>query len=181
MLTSNGQPSINFTPEFVFVGRGDILGIPFPVVLFTLISIITIVILHFSRTGRYIYAVGGNESAAIASGVNTKKIKMFTYAYAGVLYGLVGIVLAARVNSATPNAGEGYELDAIAAAVIGGTSTSGGKGTVYGTVVGVLIMGILGNGLDLLNISTYIQQIVKGTVIIGAVVLDQISNNRSNK
>lgn len=174
-LYTNGQPVFEFTDNFRVIGAGRWFDIPVPIYIFVFVALLTIVILHFSKTGRNIYAVGGNETAAVASGVNVKKTKIFVHLFCGAVAGLAGIVLASRTNTGAPNAAEGYELDAIAAAVIGGTSLAGGKGGVYGTIVGILIMGILSNGLDLLNISSYIQQIVKGIVIIGAVVIDQMS------
>ena len=126
-----------------------------------------------TRMGRHIYAVGGNEHAARASGINVRGVKMFAYTLCGGLSGLAGIVLAARITTGQPNAGLAYELDAIAAVVIGGTSLSGGVGSVGGTVLGALLMGVINNGLDLLNVSSYYQQIIKGMIIIGAVWLDR--------
>lgn len=176
-LYTQGSPIVDLNGAFLFIGKGEVLGIPFPVFIFVLLIALTAYILHFSKLGRYIYAVGNNEAAAIASGVNTKKVKMFVYCYCGLLSGYAGMLLASRTSSAVPNAASGYELDAIAGAVIGGVSTSGGVGTIYGAVVGTLILGILSNGLDLLNVSSYIQQVVKGIVIIAAVVMDMVIRN----
>ncbi len=175
LLYTNGRPITGQSSSFSFLGRGVVGPVTFPVILFILICIVSIIILHRSRLGKYIFAVGGNENAAMVSGISVPKIKFFVYVYGGALCGLAGLLLASRTNAATPNAGEGYELDAIAAAVIGGTSTSGGKGSVYGTIVGALIMTILSNGMDILNVSSYIQQIVKGVIIIGAVFVDQMN------
>jgi inositol transport system permease protein len=125
------------------------------------------------RHGRYIYAVGGNENAALASGIDVKAIKTMAYTICGTLAGLTGVVLASRITTGQPNAGIAYELDAIAAVVIGGTSLSGGIGGVGGTILGALLMGVINNGLDLLNVSAYYQQIIKGLIIIGAVWLDR--------
>jgi ribose/xylose/arabinose/galactoside ABC-type transport system permease subunit len=125
------------------------------------------------RLGRYIYAVGGNENAARASGISVDAVKLFAYTVCGALAGLAGVVLAARITTGQPNAGAGYELDAIAAVVIGGTSLSGGVGGVGGTILGALLMGVINNGLDLLNVSSYYQAIVKGIIIVGAVWLDR--------
>ena len=125
------------------------------------------------RLGRHLYAVGGNENAARASGINVEGVKLFAYTICGALAGLGGVVLAARITTGQPNAGVGYELDAIAAVVIGGTSLSGGVGGVGGTILGALLMGVINNGLDLLNVSSYYQAIVKGIIIVGAVWLDQ--------
>ena len=175
LLYTNGRPVTGQSASFSFLGRGQVGPVTFPIVVFVLVCIASIIILHKSRLGKYIFAVGGNEQSAIVSGINASKIKLFVYLYGGALVGLAGLLLAARTNAATPNAGEGYELDAIAAGVIGGTSTSGGKGGVYGTIVGALIMTILSNGMDILNVSSYIQQIVKGIIIIGAVFVDQMN------
>ena len=131
------------------------------------------VLLHTTKLGRYTLAVGGNESAAKTSGINTAKIKMFAYTFTGFCCGLAGILMTAKTNAGAPNAGTGYELDAIAAAIIGGTSPSGGKGSIFGTLLGVLIFGIIQNALDILNVSSYIQQVIKGLIIIGAVWADK--------
>lgn len=178
-IYTQGSPVIDLSDSYKFIGQGELLGIPFPVYVFIAIVAVEIFILHFTKLGRYIFATGNNESAAIASGVRTKNVKMFVYCSCGVLAGFAGLLLASRTSSAVPNAASGYELDAIAAAVIGGTSTAGGSGSVYGTVVGILILGILSNGLDILNVSSYIQQVVKGIVIIAAVLLDVM--NKKNK
>ena len=175
LLYTNGRPVTDQSEAFSYLGRGQIGPVTFPVILFILIAVVSIIILHKSVFGKYVYAVGGNEQSAIVSGINTAKIKLMVYLYSGALVGLAGLLLAARTNAATPNAGDGYELDAIAAAVIGGTSTAGGKGGIYGTIVGALIMTILANGMDILNISSYIQQIVKGIIIIAAVFIDQMN------
>lgn len=175
LLYTNGRPVTDLSESFQFLGRGSVGPISTPIIFFAAICLITVVILHKSKLGRHIFAVGGNEQAARVSGINVAKVKMFVYIYSGVLCGLAGILLASRTNAAAPNAAEGYELDAIAAGVIGGTSTSGGRGGAYGTIVGALIMVVLGNGLDMLNVSSYIQQIVKGAIIIGAVCVDQVN------
>ena len=126
-----------------------------------------------TKTGRYIYAVGGNEQAAAASGIKVRRVKLVVYTFSGVMSALVGIILTARLNSASPVLGNGYELDAIAATVIGGASMDGGKGKVIGTLVGALIIGTISNGLDILNVSAYWQQIIKGIIILVAVLLDK--------
>ena len=123
--------------------------------------------------------MGGNEQAAKASGIKSHRVKIFVYIFSGIMSALVGIIMSARLNSASPILGDGYELDAIAAAVIGGTSMDGGRGRVIGTLVGALIIGTITNGLDILNVSSYIQQVVKGIVIIAAVLLDVM--NKKNK
>ncbi|WP_050641140.1 MULTISPECIES: ABC transporter permease [Clostridia] len=179
LLYAKGQPIVDFKKSFNFIGQGSLLGIPVPVWILILIIAISGVILHSTKLGRYIFAVGGNEDAARASGISVKHVKFFVYLYMGALCGIVGLILSARTNTGAPNAGAGYELDAIAAAVIGGTSISGGKGHIAGTVIGMLILGVLSNGLDILNISTYIQQIVKGIVIVLAVLMDIVQTKRN--
>lgn len=173
LVWSGGRPVTNLSPTFNYIGGGDFLYIPVPILLFLLVIIISGVTLKYTRIGRYIYAVGGNEEAARASGIRVNRVKLFAYILCGLLAGLAGVVLAARINTGQPNAGIAYELDAIAAVVIGGTSLMGGRGSIMGTVIGVLIIGVINNGLDLLNVSSYYQQIVKGVIIIGAVLLDR--------
>ncbi|MDD3403720.1 MAG: ABC transporter permease [Hespellia sp.] len=180
LLFTNGRPINDLSESFQFIGRGTVGFISTPILFLIAVCIISALILHKTSLGRYIFAVGGNENAAKVSGINVKKIKIFVYIYSGILCGLAGLLLASRTNAAAPNAASGYELDAIAAGVIGGTSTSGGRGGVYGTIVGALIMVVLSNGLDMLNVSSYIQQIVKGIIIIGAVCIDQFSKGKDS-
>lgn len=177
LLYSNGKPIGNFTNEFIFLGAGKIMGIPVPIIILLFVAIITHIMLNNTKFGRHVYAIGGNEQAAIISGVNVNKVKVLVYTYASFLAALAGIVLTARISSGQPGLGVSYELDAIAAAVIGGTSLStGGIGTVAGTITGALIIGVINNGMDLLNVSAYWQQIVKGVIIVAAVLLDQMKN-----
>lgn len=173
LVLSNGRPVTNLSPSFNFIGGGDVLYIPVPILLFGLVILISSVILKYTRIGRYIYAVGGNENAAKASGIRVGRVKLFAYVMCSGLAALAGIVLASRITTGQPNAGIAYELDAIAAVVIGGTSLLGGRGSIAGTVIGVLIIGVINNGLDLLNVSSYYQQIIKGVIIVGAVLLDR--------
>ncbi len=173
LVISGGRPVSNLSPSFNFIGGGDWFHIPLPILIFVGVILVAGVILNYTKTGRYIYAIGGNEQAARASGVRVKSVKMFTYMACSSLAGLAGLILASRINTGQPNAGVAYELDAIAAVVIGGTSLSGGVGTIAGTVVGTLIIGVINNGLDLLNITSYYQQIIKGIIIIGAVLIDR--------
>lgn len=172
-LFTKGRPVTGLLEDFDFLGAGFIMGIPVPIYILIVVIIITHFILNFTRTGRYIYAVGGNEPAAEASGLKVRRIKILVYTFSGMMAGLVGIILTARLNSASPVLGNGYELDAIAAVVIGGASMNGGKGRVIGTVVGALIIGTISNGLDILNVSSYWQQIIKGIIILVAVLLDK--------
>lgn len=172
-LYTTGRPVTGLQPAFKFIGAEFIFGIPVPIYIMALVTLITYIILSHLRLGRYIYAVGGNEQSARASGIKVDSVKIFAYVFSGTLSALVGVVLAARLNSATPILGQGYELDAIAAAVIGGTSMDGGRGNVIGTIVGALIIGTISNGLDILNVSAYWQQIIKGLIILIAVLLDR--------
>jgi ribose/xylose/arabinose/galactoside ABC-type transport system permease subunit len=173
LLVSGGKPVSNLTSTFTSIGSGDIAGVPVPVVIFAVVALVSWVFLRNMRMGRYVYAVGGNENAARAAGVNVRGVKMIAYTICGALAGVAGVVLAARITTGQPNAGIGYELDAIAAVVIGGTSLSGGVGGIGGTVLGALLIGVINNGLDLLNVSSYYQQIVKGLIIVGAVWMDR--------
>jgi inositol transport system permease protein len=179
LILSKGRPVSNLSDSFNFIGGGNVLGIPFPIIVLILIFAICSITLKKTLLGRYIYAVGGNEQAARASGINVNQVKMAVYSISGLLAGLAGILLTSRITTGQPNAGASFELDAIAAAVIGGTSTSGGTGTMTGTLVGVLLIGVINNGLDLLNVTSYYQQVVMGIIIIGAVVLDSW-NQKSN-
>jgi len=176
LLYSDGRPVSSLTDSYNFIGQGEVLGIPFPIIILATMAVITHVMLNNTKFGRHIYAIGGNEQAARISGLDVGKMLILIYTYAGFLSGLAGIVLSSRISSGQPGLGTGYELDAIASAVIGGTSFSGGIGTVWGTMVGALIIGVLNNGLDLLNVSAYWQQIVKGLIIVIAIILDERKN-----
>ncbi|OPJ57031.1 ribose ABC transporter permease [Alkalithermobacter paradoxus] len=158
---------------FSNIGSGQFLGVPTPIYLMILVFLVCYFILTQTRVGRYIYALGGNEEATRLSGINTSKIKVYVYSISGILSAIAGIIVTSRLFSAQPNAGSGYELDAIAAVVLGGTSLSGGQGGIPGTIVGALIIGILNNALNLLNVSSYYQMIAKGIVILIAVLLDR--------
>lgn len=173
LLLHNGRPVIDLTDEFAQIGQGSLLGIPIPVIVFLVVVIIATLLLHFYRFGRRVFAIGGNEAAAKASGVVTTTIKIWVYTLCAVFSGISGIFLSARVQSASPISGQGYELDAVAAVVIGGTSLAGGVGSMAGTIVGIFILGIITNGLDLLNVSAYMQQIIKGLIILVAALLDK--------
>ena len=173
LVFSSGRPIINLSDEYNGIGGGQFLGIPIPVYLFAGVVLIGIFLLRFSKFGRHVYAVGGNEQASKLSGLNIGAIKVAVYSLSGLFAGFAGVVLSSRVMTGSPVAGVGYELDAIAAVVIAGTSLAGGAGSIFGTIIGTLIIGVMNNGLDLLNVSSYFQQIVKGVIIIAAVLLDQ--------
>ena len=175
LLYTGGRPISDLTDEYDFIGQGDVFGVPAPIIILVIMAIVTHILYAHTKFGKYIYAIGGNEQAARVSGIDAAKYKMLIYVYASFLAGLAGLVVSSRIGSGQAGLGVGYELDAIAAAVIGGTSLSaGGIGTVAGTIVGALIIGVLNNILDLMNVSAYWQQIVKGCIIVGAVILDQL-------
>lgn len=171
---SNGMPYILKSDQFKQIGTGYV-----PIIIFLALAVIMHIILSKTKFGRHIYAVGGNAAAAAASGVKVARIKMIVYAISGALTGVAGIVLASRTNSGQPAVGVGYETDVIAAVAIGGTSMNGGVGTIFGTCIGMLIIGTLQNGMNLLGVSSYWQDVVKGVIIIGAVCFDMLSHKRS--
>ena len=173
MLWTGGFPISNLGASFAKLGTGWFIGVPVPVWISFLVVLLAIFISNKTPLGRYIYAIGGNENAARLSGIQINKVKIMVYSLAGALAALGGLMMTARLDSAQPNAGTGYELDAIAAVVIGGTSLSGGRGTIQGTVLGAIIIGVLNNGLVLLNVSPFWQQVVKGLVILLAVIIDR--------
>lgn len=179
LVLSKGRPISNLSDQFRYIGGGTILGLPILIYILAAVFLIGYLILSWTKFGRYLYAIGGNEEAAKASGLSVARIKLFVYMISGICAGLAGTVLASRINAGQPNSGEGYELDAIAAVVIGGTSLNGGIGKVSGTILGVLIVGVINNGMDLLNISSYYQKIVKGSIIVLAVLLDRITKNKN--
>jgi len=178
MLWTKGFPISNLGDNFAYIGTGWFVGIPVPVWISGVIVLIAVILTNKTVLGRYIYAIGGNEHASKLSGINIKKIKLIVYAISGVLAAVGGIMVTSRLDSAQPNAGMSYELDSIAAVVIGGTSLSGGRGTIWGTVLGAVIIGVLNNGLVLLNVSPFWQQVVKGGVILLAVIIDK-ANSKS--
>tara|TARA_R100001143_G_scaffold63591_1_gene73044 strand:- start:68777 stop:69730 length:954 start_codon:yes stop_codon:yes gene_type:complete len=177
---TDGRPISGFDDSFRYLASGEIFYIPVPVIIMIIVYVIAHLILTKTKMGRYTYAIGGNEKAAVLSGINIKFYLNIIYGIAGLLSALGAVMLTARLNSAQPIAGIMYELDAIAATVIGGTSLFGGKGTVIGTLIGALIIGVLRNGLNLLGVSSFIQQIVIGSVIIGAILLDTNLKMRKN-
>ncbi|AZO93289.1 ABC transporter permease [Halocella sp. SP3-1] len=178
-IYSDGMPIPNLSKSFIFIGQGTIFGIPVPVIIFALVFAIAWIILYKTRFGRYIYAVGGNINSAKISGINTKWIIFSVYVISGLLSSLGGLILTARTTAGLPQAGNSYELNAIGAVVIGGTSLKGGQGSLVGTLLGVLIIGVINNGLDLLGVSSYYQQVIKGAIIVGAVLINHMKD-RSN-
>ncbi len=178
-LITGSRPISGFSESFRGFATAEVFHIPLPIIIMLGVYFIAHFLLTRTKLGRYTYAIGGNEEAAVLSGVNVKAYKIAVYSLCGMLSGLAAILLTARLNSAGPNAGIMYELDAIAATVIGGTSLMGGEGTIFGTLIGALIMGVLRNGLNLLGISSYIQDIVIGSVIVLAVLLDMALKKRN--
>ena len=173
LIYSGGRPIPALTDGYRWIGTGDIAGIPVPIILFALVFAVAHFVLTRTRFGRHVYAVGGNPHAAKVSGLPVRRIRFAVYVISGALAGIAGMVLAARTGSALPQAGVAYELDAIAAVVIGGTSLAGGIGRVSGTVIGALLIGVMNNGLDLLGVESYYQQVIKGALIVAAVLLDR--------
>ncbi|WP_269226633.1 ABC transporter permease [Flavobacterium eburneipallidum] len=176
MLWTKGYPISSLGTDFAYIGTGWFLGIPILVWIAVAVIIAAMIISNKTALGRYIYAIGGNENAAKLSGININKVKIIVYTLAGALAAIGGIMVTSRLDSAQPNAGMSYELDAIAAVVIGGTSLSGGRGTIIGTVLGAIIIGVLNNGLVLLDVSPFWQQVVKGLVILLAVMIDKANS-----
>jgi ribose transport system permease protein len=178
MLWTGGFPVTDLGPSFGFIGAGFWLGIPMAVWISAALVVIFYVVSQHTTLGRYIYAVGGSEKAAAFSGISVNRVKLWVYALAGALAAAGGLIVTARLDAADPKAGLGYELDSIAAVIIGGTSLSGGLGSIFGTVLGCLIIGVLNNGLFLLDVSPFWQQVVKGIVILGAVALDKMGSRK---
>ena len=173
---TGGSPVRVVTKEWQFLGAGYVGIFPTPVVILVIVLIISAIIMNKTKMGRHMYAVGGNQQAAEFSGIKVEKVKFFVHAFSGLMAGLAGIVLASRMYSGQPTAGDGAEMDAIAAVVVGGTSMAGGSGKIGGTIIGGLIIGVLNNGLNLLNVNSFWQYVVKGVVILLAVFLDYFRN-----
>ncbi len=179
LIVSNGLPVHKIPAGFSFIGEGNLLGIPVVLWMLVICAVAVHVILEHTRLGRYAFAIGSNRVAAIYAGIPVNFHITAVYAIGGALSGLAGMIEASRLMTGQPTAGQGYELQAIAAVVIGGGSLNGGEGSVVGTLIGAFIMGLLSNGADLLNISNYWQQVIIGSVIILAVTLDEIRKRRA--
>jgi ribose transport system permease protein len=178
LMYKDGSPISGFSDAFRDLATGVLFGVPAPVITMVIVFLIAHFVLTRTKVGRYAYAIGGNEEGALLSGINVTFHKIVVYGISGMLSALSAVLLTARLNSAQPIAATGYELDAIAAAVIGGASLMGGEGTLFGTLIGALIMGVLRNGLNLLNVSSYLQQVAIGSVIIIAVFVDMALKRR---
>ena len=186
IYTGDGRPFSDLKPEYNFIGQGYIFadpnqplsGIPVPVLLFIVVAGIASFVLSYTKFGRYNYAIGGNETAARVSGIRIPRVTIVIYTISGLLAGLAGVLLSARIGSGNSTLGTGIELDAITAVIIGGTSFKGGIGTIWGTIVGAILIGVINNGLDLLNVSPFMQIVVKGLIIIVAIIIDERKNSK---
>jgi len=178
---TKGYPQFGLNQDFRFLGAGELGPIPWPVIITIILYMLVSLLLRYTKVGLYAYAIGGNEQAALFSGINVQRYKLVLYTLCGLLAGIAGIVLSARLDSAQPIVGEGFELDAVAAVVIGGTSLFGGEGTIWGTLIGALIMGIIRNLMNLMEVSAFWQRIVIGIVIILAVFVDQLRRRMSRR
>ena len=175
MIFMNGKPisSLGNSALLKFIGKGSVAGIPFPVILFVAVFALFMFVLEKTTFGRRIYATGSNAVSAKLAGVNIDRTKLAAYAISGCMAALSGLILLSRLSSAQPTLGDGYELDAIASVALGGTSMNGGRGRIWGTFVGVLIIAVLNNGLNILGVSSYYQSVVKAVVILIAVLSDR--------
>lgn len=175
-IISDAKPISNLPDSFLAIGKGSALGVPIPVWILGGVFLICAFVLTRTVAGRYLYAIGGNRQAALVSGVNVRLVELSAYIMSGLLCGLAATIMTARVSSALSHAAEGYESDAIAAAVIGGFSLAGGKGKLWGAIIGILIIGVINNGMDIIGVNSYYQDIVMGAIIILAIQIDQISH-----
>ncbi len=178
LIIAEGRTIYGLEPTLIFIGQGRPLGVPFPVFVFLAVAVVMHMILAYTRFGRYTLVIGDNEAAARAMGIPVERHKLALYTLSGLLAGLAGLLFMARVNAGDPTAGLGYELAAITAAIIGGTNLFGGRASILGTFIGALIMGVLQNGLNLLAVQSYYQQMAIGAVLIFAVWLDQTARRR---
>ena len=178
LVYTDGRPIAGLDEIFIFLGTGQVMGIPVPVIIMAVTAIIAHIVTRYTRFGLHVYATGGNEEPTRLAGISTDRVKLSVYIISGFTAALGGILLTARLWSAQPNAAVGWELDAIAAPVLGGTSLFGGVGSIGGTLVGAFIIGVLSNGLNLMGVPSYYQQVIKGVVFILAVSLDILSKRR---
>lgn len=174
LLYSDGYPISGFSPQYRFIGGGMVGVVPFPVILFIGVVLVAWVVLTQTKLGRYAYAIGGNEETVKLSGIKSDSYKMMMYVISGATAGISALVLTSRLNSASPTAGLTYELTVIAAVVIGGTSLTGGRGSVWGSLIGALLIAVINNGMNLLGVSPYFQELARGVIIIAAVYVDRL-------
>ena len=178
LIYTGGYPIDGLPEMFAFFGRGNVLGVQTPVVIMLLVFALAYLLLDHTPIGRYIYAIGGNEEAARLSGVRVSRYKLLTYALSGLMCSIAGLVLSSRLMSGQPNSGIGFEMDAIAAVVMGGTSITGGRGSIVGTLIGALMLGVLNNGLNMMGVSPYVQNIIKGLIILFAIYISRERRKR---
>ncbi len=178
LTLADGKTITGYPAGFRWIGSGRVADIPVQIIIMLILYLIMWYILKYRKFGRYVYSIGGNEEATRLSGINVIRHKTLAYTVCGILSSIAGIVLVAKLNSAQSIAGEGYELDAIASSVIGGASLLGGSGSVWGTLLGAIIMGVIRNGLNLMNVSSYLQKLILGLIIIAAVLLDSFRNRQ---
>ena len=178
LIYTGGYPIDGLPEAFAFFGRGNVLGVQTPVVIMLLVFALAYLLLDHTPIGRYIYAIGGNEEAARLSGVRVSRYKLLTYALSGLMCSIAGLVLSSRLMSGQPNSGIGFEMDAIAAVVMGGTSITGGRGSIVGTLIGALMLGVLNNGLNMMGVSPYVQNIIKGLIILFAIYISRERRKR---
>ncbi len=178
LVMTNASPMPISNAAFKFIGQGTLLGIPFPIYITLILAVITAFVMNKTVFGRYVYAIGGNERSAVVAGIQVKKVKISVYMVSGFLAAFTAIIYTSRLSSGVPSLGNGFEMDAITAAVIGGASLAGGQGHIWGTMIGAVIIGILNNALNLLNINSYFQDIVKGVVVLLAVLFDFFIQSR---
>lgn len=178
-ILTEGIPVYGLPEDIKFIGQGYMAGIPIPVIIMALVFLFGWWLLEKTRFGRYVYAIGGNEEVARLSGIDVKKGLLKVYALSGFFAGLAGVIMLSRINSGQPNTSEGFEMDVITGAVLGGVSVAGGEGKILNVIAGVLIMGVLSNGMTLLNLDTYWQWVVKGAVLLFAVAFDNMQRARS--
>ena len=176
-MFTDGRPITGVSDSYKYIGSAAWGVVPVMVVIYALFLVAGTFLLKYSKYGRHVYAVGGNKRAALVSGINVKRTEFLVYVICGICAAVGGLMLSSRVQTGQPAGGEGYEMEAITAAVIGGASLSGGKGTIFGSFIGLLVVAILTNGLDLLNVSSYYQEIIKGVIILLAVLADRVRKN----
>ncbi len=181
LTMAQGRTISGFTPTFRWIGTTELAGIPLQVLLMILLYILMFYVLKYRKFGRYVYSIGGNEEATRLSGINVNRYKIAAYTISGLMSAIAAIVYCAKLNSAVPTAGDGYELDAIASTVIGGTSLLGGSGSIWGTLFGAIIIGVIKNGLNLMNVSSYLQKVVIGVILLVAVLVDSFRAQSSSR
>ena len=173
LIYTGGYPISGLPVEFAFFGRGTLAGIQMPILIMIAVYALGFVLLHHTATGRYLYSIGGNEEATRLSGIRVSRYKLLVYTLSGVTAAIAGLILTSRLMSGQPNAGVGFELDAIAAVVLGGAAITGGRGMILGTLIGALLLGVLNNGLNLMGVSPYLQNVIKGLIILLAIYISR--------